>query len=100
MKKITKKAVKPAYIVDITKCKTVDDVKLAFAKTKFNAGVPLSGDNLMAIVFEGIELYQEMLNKELSNNLDIICEFLATEQPKLPWYKRAWNWLKKPFTKK
>lgn len=83
-KKIT---TKPDYIVDVTKCETLDDVKLAFATAKKNAGVPLTDENIQAFI-----------DNAISNIKPIVCAAVIDveiEEKKKPnIFKRFWNWLR------
>lgn len=88
MKKTSKKQTKPSYIVDFDDIQTLEDIPMAFALGKHNAGLPLTDEELMAIV--------EWAANYIKPDITIInctCR-------KAPWYKRFWRWLKKPFTKK
>lgn len=83
-KKIT---TKPDYIVDVTNCETINDIKLAFAKAKKNAGVPLTDENIDAFVNEAIEQLQPAIFISIGN-IDIV------EKKKPNIFKRFWNWLR------
>ena len=81
----TKKAFKPAYVVDITTCKTADDVLLAFAEAKQKAGLAINDDELNAII--------------AANSVIIIVETESTcvcheTAKKQNIFKRFWNWLR------
>lgn len=56
MKKINTKAFKPAYTVDISATNDVNDLKLTVALTKHNAHLPLTDDDLIAILDYVIDL--------------------------------------------
>ena len=92
MKKNINNEVKPTYIVDLTNCETLQDAEFAFACTKFEAGVPLSENNLDAIIDKTVEVVTSQLPVLTVCKCECICE-------KAPWYKRFWNWLTKPFKK-
>lgn len=99
--KTTKKSLKkPVYVVDITTCETIDDVRLAFAKAKFDAGIALSEDNLRAIIEDAINDYTDFL---ADNIAAATCEALAfvnsIKEKKQPWYKRAWKKITGVFTR-
>lgn len=84
-KKSTKKTFKPTYTVDITNCEDPFDVLVQFGLAKQNAGLPITDDELNAIIDD---------NAILVVIHDIITK---REDKKLPWYKRLW---KKMFGKK
>ena len=91
----TKKTKKPAYIVDLTKCINGDDVKFAFIKARAIAGDKIKPEEFDFIVeavmfdtFAFVISAETSFIKQFINFLDKI------EKPKkLPWYKRAWNWI-------
>lgn len=82
-KKSTKKTFKPAYTVDITNCKDTFDVLVQFGLAKQKAGLPITDDELDAIIEDNLTI--------------IFMREIYEEQKKLPWYKRLW---KKLFGKK
>jgi hypothetical protein len=84
-KKSTKKTFKPTYTVDITNCEDPFDVLVQFGLAKQNAGLPITDDELNAIIDD---------NAILVVIHDIT---IKREDKKLPWYKRLW---KKMFGKK
>lgn len=85
-----KKIVKPAYTVDFDEIHYLDDIDFEFAMSKQQAHLALTDDELLAIVDRAAPKCSVYYVK---------CDCDCTEK-KLPWYKRLWNWLKKPFTKK
>lgn len=110
---VKKTAIKPKFIVDLTKVKTCEDIKFEFIKAKATQGVAITEDDILFLVNLGAEIamkyidmcieeiekktvkiHDEKLYKELTDLLK-----KATE-PKKPWYKRFWSWLTKPFKKK
>lgn len=111
--KKTKKTISPKYIVDMTTAETAADVADAFILGKVRAGIPISETELVCVKFNTVErVFEEIRNiaNELDKNVKIIeDDKLASElssivekymNKKQPWYKRFWNWVKKPFTKK
>jgi len=91
MKKTFKK---PLYTVDIDQIETLDDIDLVWALSKHNAGLAITDDELKSI----IERCIEYVMKDAP-----VCQCIAVtvlKDKKQPWYKRLWNWAKKPFTKK
>lgn len=106
---------KPMVIVDLTKVETCDDIRFEFTRAKAKAGLPLTDQEINQVVAYGAHLALE--------TIDQFCEQYASEfqsvritdkkqikkaikaiesiiKPKTPWYKRVWNWMKKPFVKK
>ena len=92
MKKNIKKTVKPTYVVDLTDITNENDMQLAFAIAKHNAGQPLTDGNLEAIVSTALDAYIEAFPPVTVINCGCVCK-------KAPWYKRFWRWLTKPFKK-
>lgn len=83
MKKSLKKAQDYTYTVDLSEINKIEDIDAAFAIAKFNANLPLSKDDLKAIV--------DYVDDTATTNICIcnICECKI----KLPWYKRFWRWI-------
>ena len=111
----TKKNNKPTIIVDLTQAETCEDVRFEFTRAKAKAGVPLTEAEINSVIAYGAHLALD--------TIDSFCEQFAAEcqtvkitdkkqvkkaikaiesiiKPKTPWYKKLWNWVKKPFTKK
>lgn len=109
IKKISK-AKKPMFTVDLTAIDTPDDIVMEFIAAKVRAGLTISEKEMFftmsygaitalnafenfynshATVIESDELAQKLL-KEIDKAL----------KKKNAWYKRFWNWIKKPFVKK
>ena len=80
-KKNIKKRVKPAFVVDLTDCVDGFDVLYKFAITKHEAGLPITDDELDAIV------QKKSMATTLVFDVDVF------EMKKTPWYKRFWRWL-------
>ena len=104
-KQVSKKTIKPTYVVDITKCEDLYDTALAFAVAKQKAGQPLSDENLDIIITKAVDDFAETLswlgfidkkNHFIESMPQMIC---VCEKKKLPWYKRLWNKLKHPFAR-
>ena len=108
-KKVTKK---PAFIVDLTKAETCDDVKFEFIKAKATQGVAITEDDILFLVMLGANLAMEYIDKcieeinkktvkiqddKLYNELESLIK--KAIKPKKPWYNRFWGWLTKPFKK-
>ncbi len=108
----TIKNTKP-IIVDLTNVESCEDIRFEFTRAKAKAGVPLTDAEINSVVAYGANI--------ALNTIDQFCEqFQAVSvvikdkkqikkaikaiesiiKPKTPWYKKAWNWVKKPFTKK
>lgn len=78
------------YTVNLDEIETLGDIDAVFALGKHNAGLPLSDKELMSIVEWVIDNIHPAIT---------FCTIECAKCKKLPWYKRFWNWLKKPFTK-
>jgi len=61
-KQVSKKTIKPTYVVDITKCEDLYDTALAFAVAKQKAGQPLSDENLDIIITKAVDDFAETLS--------------------------------------
>lgn len=97
-KKNTKKY---TYVVDITEIEVLDEIDVAFALAKQNAGLPISDSELMDIVMFAVRnnITVKMLEfvptlKELFNDIPNILKTAYT-----PWYKRVWNTITFPVRK-
>ena len=84
--KKTKKQTKPKYTVDLRGIETFNDIDVAFGLAKHKAGLPISNDELEAIVFDAYEMFGPKITI-----VDCNCECPTIK--KKPWYKRFWNWL-------
>lgn len=87
------KATKPTIVVDLTKVETTNDIADAFITAKVNAGVALTKADLATAK----AIIADRIFSELNEIIKLVEKRVAKKQP---WYKRAWNWVKKPFTKK
>ena len=111
--KKTKKDTKPMMIVNLTNIEQIDDISDAFIIAKINAGIPLTKIDFYTIKYNTasriFDLFSDMF-KDFDENIpvieddklvqDIIKLVYDRTTKKQPWYKRFWNWVKKPFTKK
>lgn len=106
MNKKTTKNVKPAFIVDLTEAEDSADVMYAFANARFEAGIPLEQRDYDIIVAVSTNTAIEMVSDLAKGIFEFetimlgeVCKkcLLAKKEP---WYKRLWNWIKKPFCKK
>ena len=93
--KTSKKTFKPAYVVDMTKATTAEDLFLEFVVAKVNAGIAISGEELKHTI-------EHFVNDAVSNAMAVgaiisTALILADQEPikpkKLPWYKRFWRWI-------
>ena len=103
--KTTKKTVKPAFTVDMTGCETVDDLIIAIADAKLDAGLCISKKEFETILGAILEDTIEDVIDELfdGHNALIINEdgevealdaFKFEVKEKKPnVFKRFWNWL-------
>ena len=105
---------KPMIIVDLTNIESCEDIKFEFNRAKAKAGVPLTDTEINSVVAYGAHLaldvidqfceqYQAVQTIEITDKKQIKQAIKAIEsilKPKTPWYKKLWNWVKKPFTKK
>jgi len=99
-KSTAKKLIKPAYVVDITKCDDSYDTALAFAVAKQKAGIPLSDENINAICTSAIDTFIDILDElgyiDKQNHFitPCTCTVCVCEKPKKRnIFKRFWNWL-------
>ena len=113
MKKI--KNTKPVIVVDLTKVETTDDIRFEFTRAKAKAGVPLTDQEINQVVAYGAHLALDTIDQfceqyaaefqsvKITDKKQIKKAIKAIESilnPKTPWYKKVWNWVKKPFVKK
>ena len=112
--KVTKKSTKkdPAFIVNYTDIKWPQDVIVEVILAKVRSGVAITTDEARALVefgadcaLEAMEDYVANMNTksfiidddEFAQKLLNMC--LKKAGKKLPWYKKFWKWLTKPFRK-
>lgn len=111
--KKTKKDTKPMMIVNLTNIEQIEDISDAFIVAKINAGIPITKIDLYTIRYNIASRIFDLLGdmiKDFDENIpvieddklvqDIIKLVADRTTKKQPWYKRFWNWVKKPFTKK
>lgn len=100
--KTSKKTFKPAYVVDMTKATTAEDLFLEFVVAKVNAGIAISGEELKHTIehFVNDAVDKAMAVGAIISTALILADQEPIKPKKLPWYKRFWRWIKKPFTKK
>lgn len=111
--KNVKKNTKPTIIVDLTKAETCDDIRFEFTRAKAKAGIPLTDQEINQVVAYGARLTLNMIDQFFDqftiekftidckrDTKNIIKAIEKAIKPKTPWYKKVWNWMKKPFVKK
>lgn len=113
-KKTSKKTTKSyKVIVDLTKAETPADVYDAFIDAKVAAGIPISRVEMIIAKAHLIDIMFDVID-DIATDIDkkttcINDDKLAKDMLKMikkhmtkkdPWYKRAWKWVKKPFTRK
>lgn len=112
--KNTNKTTNTALIVDLTTVKSPADVTDAFILAKVNAGIPITNTELVTFKLNTVDRiidYINYLTSEFDSNVtyiedDELAKTLLNEinkalnKKKAPWYKRFWNWVKKPFSRK
>ena len=84
MKKNAKK-VKYDYTVNVSDIRGLEDIDCVFALAKQNAGLPITDEELVAIVTRVCE--------ECTPKITFVC----CEREKKPWYKRFWSKVKRAF---
>ena len=87
--KKTKAVKKPTFVVDISNANTVNDTVLAFAYAKQDAGLPITNDELVAIVIDAIDTFKD----DIVPTCTVVVEKAKEVKKKLPWYKRFVKWL-------
>ena len=112
MKKQVKKETKPMLIVNLTDIETPEDIRYSFLYAKATQGFKLTNDEVEELVLFGVRLATRVIDEALAerqkkvikvvddkiyNKLEKIFDGIIN--PKQPWYKRFWNWVKNPFKK-
>lgn len=113
--KTTKKTKKePKFIVDYTNIQRPEDVYVEYILAKVRAGMVIDTEEAKMLVkfgavltMEVIDSYIEFFEKYHVTTIenekvakDLLDVLVKATQKKQPWYKRLWNWIKKPFCKK
>lgn len=88
--KNTNKTKKYSYIVNCDDIEVLADIEPVWALAKHGAGLPITDDELTAIIVRAYELNGPKMTVQ-------ICQ--CTRKKATPWYKRVWNFLTKPFKK-
>lgn len=106
---------KPVIIVDLTNIESCDDIRFEFTRAKAKAGVPLTDQEINQVIAYGAKLALDTIDQfceqyvsefqsvSITDKKQIKKAIKAIEsiiKPKTPWYKKVWNWMKKPFVKK
>lgn len=111
MKK-TNKNTKQAIVVDLTNAESYRDVQFEFTRGKAKAGYPLTDQEINQVIAYGAHLALDTIDSFLSSQFytvelkdkkqikKAIKTIKSILKPKTPWYKKVWNWIKKPFVKK
>ena len=113
--KSTKKTKKePKFIVNYTNIERPEDVYTEYILAKVRAGIAIDMEEAKMLVkfgavltMEVIDNYIELFEKTCVTTIedekvaeDLLNILVKATQKKQPWYKRLWNWIKKPFCKK
>lgn len=107
MKKTTKKitkTVKPAFIVDLTNVETPTELYAAFGLAKQDANLPMTDDELVAIVNIAVgttlAALQDAFNKlpfqkfDITNGEKLVFDEKGNVKVKKPnIFRRFWNWI-------
>ena len=102
-KKTTKKTVSPKFIVDLTKAETATDVYAQFALAKQEAGLPISNEELNAIMLiagvMAVDALGEVISKaskeiKIENGEKLVFDskgHFIIKKPNI--FRRFWNWI-------
>lgn len=102
-KNTTKKSIKPTFIVDITQCESVDDVKVSFIYAKVKNGICITVDELIFITLKAINTtistyhLVDRIVLDIAETLNCGCSTIENFCKKEPWYKRLLDKLKSVF---
>lgn len=114
MKNTKKTKKEPKFIVNYTNIERPEDVYIEYILAKVRAGMVIDSEEAKALVHFGavltmeiIDDYIEIFEKTCVTTInddkiaeDVLKILTKAAQKKQPWYKRLWNWVKKPFCKK
>lgn len=114
MKNTKKTKKEPKFIVNYTNIERPEDVYIEYILAKVRAGMVIDSEEAKALVHFGavltmeiIDDYIELFEKTCVTTIedekvaeDLLNILVKATQKKQPWYKRLWNWIKKPFCKK
>lgn len=113
--KNVKKNTKPTIIVDLTKVESCEDIRFEFIRAKAKAGVALTESEINQVIAYGAHLTLDAIDSLCNQFASDIVRVKITDkkqikqlkkmvksvvEPKTPWYKKVWNWIKSPFVKK
>lgn len=90
---------KPMFIVDLTNVDDARDVVFEFTMGKVRAGLPITENELMSAINYSIDYTLSILSDAIVIGTTF-CGMCENCKKQTPWYKRVWNWIKKPFVKK
>ena len=102
--KKTKKVTKPAFIVDLTNVTTPSELYAAFGLAKQDAKLPITDDELMAIINVAVNTTIEVLlnefnelphnDIEIKNGEKLVFDEKGNFKVKKPnIFRRFWNWI-------
>ena len=114
MKNTKKTKKEPKFIVNYTNIERPEDVYVEYILAKVRAGIAIDMEEAKMLVkfgavltMEVIDNYIELFEKTCVTTIedekvaeDLLNILVKATQKKQPWYKRLWNWIKKPFCKK
>ena len=108
--KNTNKKFNPMFVVDLTDIESPADIVIEFISAKVDAGLSISKKEFMYTLGYGaataLEAMEDFYTKHTTCIHDdkltakLVKEIKKAIAPKTPWYKKLWNWIKKPFVKK
>lgn len=99
---VKQKKFKPVFVVDLTEAETSADVMMAFAIARFEAGVPLTKEDMMIISKSMFNMGANITSYVVCSGMYELCnqiekKIAEKKAKKLPWYKRLWNRIKYAF---
>lgn len=104
VKKIKRSTKKPMFVVDATNIACPDDVAIQFIMAKTRSGIAVKDTDIAFAIMFGANIAINTINSFYSNGVAKYTELgnilKKATNAKKPWYKKIWNWIKKPFVKK
>lgn len=90
-----KKKFKPVYTVDVTNCTDERGIIVAFVEAKVKAGLPITEEELNAVIFDYSTDAAEYTTYLLTSMIPIKIEYKNTSKvdKKPNVFKRFWNWI-------
>lgn len=79
------KKFKPTFTVDITRCETGLDTKVAVILAKINAQLPITAEDTKTLVEWAIDTYQTYAPEKIQ----VIPVYMRVKKPSI--WKRIWN---------